>query len=155
MVIVGKNDERHAWAIRHSNDARQPRIGLVEWLEPPFFQGRYKNLFSQDELKALGYEYQKYDRLFEQLSVTGFKPASYGVEPMRAHIRPQGEFYWTIGGNHRLGMAIVLDAILSVQVLTRHREWQFIREKFAEGEGDVVEKYRNHPDLQEFLEMRH
>jgi len=84
-----------------------------------------------DELESI-YE-KRYDSLFKVLKEKGFRPAGQGVRPVYVCIDRGGEIYYTVDGNHRLAMAMVLGIQkIPVQVLRRHKDWQIRRDRICE-----------------------
>jgi len=106
-----------------------------------------------DELERF-YE-QRYDRLYEALKEQGFQPAGDGVRPVYVCIDRDGKMYYTVDGNHRLAMVLVLGVRkIPVKVLRRHKLWQLRRDELCRKmrRGDLSEqdcRILVHPDLQD------
>ncbi|PKD43255.1 hypothetical protein [Rhodohalobacter barkolensis] len=135
-------------------------IEQKEWIETTLFQ-HYKSLLKKNR-QVLGrnsikeieaYYEENIDSLFTAIKTIGILPAGNGdpgIDPLYVHIGRNGEFFYTVEGNHRLSMAIVLNIEkIPVQVWKRHKLWQEKREKIL---GDRLipknlKKYLNHPDI--------
>ena len=106
-----------------------------------------------DDLERI-YE-QRYDRLYEGLKEQGFRSAGDGVRPVYVCIDRDGKVYYTVDGNHRLAMVLVLGIRkIPVQVLRRHKLWQLHRDDLCRKlrRGGLSEDDREkltHPDLQD------
>ena len=142
IVFSCRRDNKINSTITHFRDG-------VPWIETGLFTSRYAKSMDNASLLSLAEEYKKYDRLFEKAKVSGLLPPSKekGISPMFIHIGPRGEIYWTCDGNHRLGIAIVLELSIPVIVLNRHTEWQDIRDKAMLNPSALDSQILNHPDL--------
>ena len=98
---------------------------------------------------------QRYDSLYEALKEEGFQPAGDGVRPVYVCIDWDGKIYYTVDGNHRLAMVLVLGIRkIPVKVLRRHKLWQLRRDDLCRKlrRGEVSGDDRDlltHPDLQD------
>jgi hypothetical protein len=135
-------------------------LGL-EWEETDLFRyfyplqfvrknGRIKGATSIPELAEV---YRRvYDPLYEKMRVEGFRTPSLdapNVSFVYVHIDRYGQFMFTTGGNHRLGMALALKlSTIPVRVLTRHLAWQATREAVK---ADVASAQSDHPDLRDLV----
>ena len=106
-----------------------------------------------EELERI-YE-QRYDRLYQALKEEGFRPAGHEVRPVYVCIDRDGKMYYTVDGNHRLAMVLVLGIRkIPVKVLRRHKLWQLRRDELCRklGQGELSQKDHDtlaHPDLQD------
>jgi hypothetical protein len=104
-----------------------------------------------EELERI-YE-ERYDRLFKDLKEKGFRPAGEEVRPVYVCIDRDGKMYYTVDGNHRLAMALVLGIrSIPVKVLRRHKLWQLLRDEVYGRlrQGTLSEDDRHmlrHPDM--------
>jgi hypothetical protein len=131
------------------------------WSETSLFRDHFAKIprtrslpMRAGNLTELEEKYEEtYDRLFDEIKTTGFRSAHEGVNPLYVCIGPQGGFYYTVDGNHRLAMAIVLKLDrIPVRVLRRHQTWQLYRERLLRqlqrGEISVDDvRKMGHPDL--------
>lgn len=135
----------------------------VPWRETRLFREKHKMLFQKhdrvkgaktmDELEQHYISY--YDGLFEGIKKDSLLPASPEnphIDPIYVHIGPEGEIIYTVDGNHRLYMAMILGIQeMPVKVWMRHASWQKIRDKLLSGADKnpdpELEKYRSHPDI--------
>lgn len=78
----------------------------------------------------------------------------------RVHVGRDGRFLFGSGGRHRFYLSRLLGIdTVPVQVLSRHRDWQVVREGGAGPETVdplpvAVRRRFDHPDLQEFAPVR-
>lgn len=130
-----------------------------EWIDTDLFQRFYGPRFAQSEAPVKGAKsiaelvarYERvYDRLYTLMRDDGFKTPTLSepdISFVYVHIARNGEFMYTLEGNHRLGLALALGLErIPVRVATRHRGWQLVRERLAAGTpmaGDDA----GHPDL--------
>ena len=71
------------------------------------------------------------------------------VNEIAVDIGRNGELLWNMCGQHRLAVAKVLEIDkICVQVLRRHKQWQFIRNQIRKGHS-IPEDITNHPDIQD------
>lgn len=134
----------------------------LPWRETVLFQQYAENLPQEalpkgardlDELERI-YE-QRYDSLFRALKEDGFRPAGNGVRPVYVCIDREGGIYYTVDGNHRLAMALVLGIRkIPVQVLRRHKDWQIRREALCRklrvgGSAELESELLGHGDLRD------
>ncbi len=142
--------------------AKQRYVQGMPWRETDLFKqfsadspskplpGGARNL---DDLERI-YE-QRYDSLYEALKEGGFRPAGDGVRPVYVCIDHDGKMYYTVDGNHRLAMVLVLGIRkIPVKVLRRHKLWQLMRDELCGKlrQGELSEKdleMLTHPDLQD------
>lgn len=135
----------------------------VPWQETRLFRNFYQRKF-REGLKVHGYGnpndleayYKKrYDKLFERIRENGVLPASGDnpeIEPIYVHIDRDGEILYTVDGNQRLGICMILGIEkIPVRVWMRHREWQQKREKILGASGAGVtsphREFLDHADI--------
>ena len=123
------------------------------WQETTIFRERYikkevlpGNAMNLNELA--NYYSKRYDAIFESIKKEeGLLPPyknNPNIAPMYICIGSKGEIFWTVDGNHRLYMAMVLGIEkIPVKVLKRHKKWQAFRERTLQSEIKPFE----HPDL--------
>ena len=143
----------------------------VPWEETTLFRKKYVPLFEKREvikgcssLSELAVHYSKtVDVLFENVKREGLLPQSKkrpDIDPIYIHIGPEGEIIYTVDGNHRLYMAMILGMEeIPVNVWMRHEKWQEIREQILGDVGSVknenLKRYLNHPDIISDIENDH
>lgn len=144
-----------AWKL---SSMRQRFVAGLEWEDTDLFQRFYRPRFASGEqvrgttsLTELAGVYRRaYDPLFESIRKHGFLTPSLenpGVSFVYVHIDRGGEFMFTRGGNHRLGMALALGLrSMPVRVVTRHLAWQRVREEVKQGLRPAT-SFAGHPDL--------
>lgn len=108
--VVGSSDKYQS-IIKHFRDG-------VPWLETDLFQVRYHNrlekgehIYEIDNLKELAFHYESYyDTMFEDLKNNGVKSPNEdkSIDPILVDIDKDGNICYTLNGNHRLAMLIVL-----------------------------------------------
>lgn len=139
--------------------AMQQRFLLgYEWEETDLFRCTYQPQFLRaakvkgtSNISELATLYRRvYDRLYEKIRDNGFNTPTLR-EPeatfVYVHIGRDGEILYTLGGNHRLGIALALNLeSIPVRVVSRHLEWQRIREEAHAGSSGVA-LFCEHPDL--------
>lgn len=135
-----------------------------KWKHTDLFQQRYKKqlknglrLRGVDNLDDLDKIYCKYfDKLFINLEKEGVVPPSEerpDIKPIYIHINKNGELLYTVDGNHRLAMCMVLGIkTMPVRVWLRHEEWQqkrelLLGESFNEVLSPELRSYISHPDI--------
>ena len=143
----------------------QQRFSLgYEWEETDLFRYTYQPQFLRvggtvkgtNSISELATHYQRvYDRLYVTIQDHGFNTPT-PQEPEAAfvyvHIGRDGEILYTQGGNHRLGIALALELeSIPVRVISRHIEWQRIREEAKAG-TKVIAPYFDHPDLNSLVQ---
>lgn len=117
-----------------------------------------KKIHGMSNMEELEKYYEKrYDSLFRKIKENGILPATEEnprIAPIYIHINKNGEFLYTVDGNHRLAMCKVLGIKkIPVQVWMRHKEWQQKREIMLGGDANseekrvLLEKYKHHPDI--------
>jgi len=124
---------------------------LLQFLE------RIDNLY--DRIKSDGYKTQK--ELLEQSPEETKKLNNDAPSPelneIGVNIGRNGEFLWQYGGQHRLCIAQLLDLDkVPVRVLTRHEQWQAIRDeiKLAKSYSALTRRSKSklhHPDLRDII----
>ena len=146
-----------AWKI---SAARQRFVSGFEWEDTDLFQRFVRPKFAKGErvrgtasLTELADVYRRvYDPLFEAIRKHGFLTPSIdnpGVSFVYVHVDRGGEFMFTRGGNHRLGMAVALGLrSMPVRVVTRHLAWQRVREEVKQGLRPAT-SFPDHPDLRD------
>jgi hypothetical protein len=144
--------------------------GLVErfelgipWEETSLFRESFRTRLAQKghvgglrSLAELGCYYRNHvDRLYSIMESDGFQPPSLRkrISPVYAYIGRSGEFLWGPGGNHRLGIAKLLDLeAIPVRIHLRHELWQEVRERVAvDGCAALGDRFSRHPDLTDLL----
>ena len=104
--------------------------------------------------------YQNVDQLYTNMRESGYKtqetPESYWdidtnkLDMITVNIGRDGKFIFNSNGWHRLTICKLLN-VDSVPVLvgTRHTQWQRIRERFHQrnGELDGIDQFEEHPDI--------
>ncbi|MGY6587749.1 MAG: hypothetical protein ACXIUB_05605 [Wenzhouxiangella sp.] len=142
-LVLSNKDHKVNSVIAHFKDG-------VPWIETGLFRTRYAKQMNGDKLRLLAKDYEKYDRLFEDVKINGFRTPSFDSEisPMFIHIGPLGEIFWTAGANHRLAMALILGLPLPVFVLNRHVKWQKVREAALLDPASLPDSLLDHPDLE-------
>lgn len=123
------------------------------WQETTLFRERYINKKilpgNATNLNELANYYsERYDAIFESIKENkGLLPPDKNkpnIAPMYICIGSKGEIFWTVDGNHRLYMAMVLGIEkIPVKVLKRHKKWQAFRDQTLQREIKPFE----HPDL--------
>jgi len=135
----------------------------VPWKETRLFSQFYQKKLQNgsevhgfDNLDDLETYYKnRYDTLFEQIQANGILPASAQnpeIEPIYVYIDSDGEILYTVDGNHRLGICMILGIEkIPVRVWMRHRKWQRKREEILgnrkEGLKRINRRFREHPDI--------
>ena len=132
------------------------------WIDTDIFRGTYSNVYARGgtvkgapTLAALATHYDHvYDSLYERISKRGFVVPTLG-DPrptfVYVHIGRGGELLFTSGGHHRLGIALALGLrSIPVRVLTRHLEWQRLRESFKRAAFFTADA-APHPDVHDLL----
>jgi len=167
LVLAGDWDVRYrrpvdiAWKIPSMH---QRFVEGRDWVDTELFRRVYAPRFEEsggvrnaESLAALADHYSRvYDRLFEVIRERGFRTPSLGdpdISFMYVHIGRAGEFMYTRGGNHRLGIALALGVTsMPVRVVTRHRAWQSVREEVRSGRRPRGIDL-DHPDLQDLVRL--
>jgi hypothetical protein len=149
---------------------RSGYLGLIEhfrdgvpWKQTQLFQEKYRNLLSKrgevkgcSNLDELEKHYtETYDTLYENIREHGLLPASPenpDIDPVYVHIGPEGELIYTVDGNHRLYIALILGIEqMPVRVWMRHARWQRTRDHILGRNGKDVDmdyqKFLGHPDI--------
>jgi len=118
-----------------------------------------------DDLEKYLYDnFRQVDKLFNKIKSEGYIE-NYKIQhnrPGRAQpVKDKLEVLVTIGrdgqinlfeGNHRFGIARVLDIEIPVHVICRHKKWQEIRDSiYNDGLSEDYVHLQNHPDLQDIL----
>lgn len=146
----------------------------MEWEETDYYQHiRYKYQRSSKH-KKLGFDdLQTYvkklcgqcDRLYEDIVINGYETGHKGVHVspgVTQPVRDQLEVLVVIDrngqinffeGNHRFGIARVLDLEIPAQVVCRHKQWQKFRDEIYNNglSEEHDEDLRKHPDLQDII----
>lgn len=110
----------------------------------------YDELLSQGKSKpAIESRLFKVEELYQSMSKNGYQPHSTlkeGTEILVA-IGRTGEIYLR-EGHHRYAIASILNEPIYVQVICRHRRWQFLRDRILSGKMQDPEIAAElHPDL--------
>ncbi|GAA1343394.1 hypothetical protein GCM10009647_087580 [Streptomyces sanglieri] len=171
--------KRRGWVVNGDWDKRgQP---FMERVCPKAIKQRYVDELEWDDtILADHYSGRKYkrrceriERLYRSIHSDGYRtqqellsenPSSAwdglndAMHPLANEIAVDigrnGEFLWNMCGQHRLAIAKVLDVEeVCVQVFRRHKDWQQIRDRI-QANGDVPDKLRDHPDLQDVLKSK-
>jgi|GEM_PF-2249274 hypothetical protein len=136
----------------------------LQWKETELFKKRYradldrgKKINGLENLKEIEMYYREYyDKLYMNLKINGVIEASKSrpeIAPIYIHIGENGEILYTVDGNHRLYMCMVLGIeSIPVRVWLRHEKWQQKREilfgeKKTDLQSDLIDKYSTHPDI--------
>jgi hypothetical protein len=135
----------------------------MPWEETALFREKYVPLFEKQGVikgcrslsELAGHYSETVDVLFENVKREGILPQSQErpeIDPIYIHIGPDGEIIYTVDGNHRLYMAMILGIEeIPVKVWMRHKKWQEIREKILRDDSSVkyerLKRFLNHPDL--------
>jgi len=148
-----------AWKI---STMRQRFCHGMDWEDTDLFQLMYAGRIARvgevrgaKTLEELAGQYRRvYDPLFEAMRRDGFTTptlAHPNVTYVYVHIDRNGDFLYTLEGNHRLGMALALGLpTIPVRVVTRHRSWQLVREEVKRApHGHATRDLGDHPDLQD------
>lgn len=109
----------------------------------------------EDKQKYFEYYNKNYNALFESIKRDGILPSSDEnpeILPVYVHIGRRGEILYTVDGNHRLFMAMILGIkSMPVRVWRRHSQWQRIRDEIIGKDSDKIKKeykkYLSHPDI--------
>lgn len=133
------------------------------WIETALFKEKYtdkeqtkKLPFQAQNLQELAEIYEKrYSPIFNSMKRVGFLPANGNLAPAFVCIGEKGELYYTMDGNHRMYMAMILGLNkIPVKVLKRHKKWQHIKEQIKrnpEAIHTTLKEFYNHPDLVGYL----
>ncbi len=146
----------------------------MDWNETDYYQYISNSCDQQNIHKKRGFEeavdylqtrFEKYDELFRDIKNNGYQPGHTGshVVPGKSQpIRSQLEVLVTIDrhgkvnffeGNHRFGIARVLDISIPAHVVCRHKMWQNTRDEiYKNGFSNGNEGLRDHPDLQDIVD---
>ena len=124
----------------------------LPWMETSLFKNHYALKLSENELKKKAEQYTAtHDKLYHDLKNNGFKvPTKENIiAPIYICIGPEGEILWTVDGNHRLFMAMILEINkIPVMILKRHEKWQLIRDKVIAGKDEkLFSRFSKHPDI--------
>lgn len=135
----------------------------LPWKDTDLFKNTYQKKLQEgirvhgcDNLADLEKFYEhRYDNLFAKIRDQGILPASDrypGIEPIYVHIDHNGEILYTVDGNHRLCMCMILEIEkIPVRVWMRHKGWQEKREHIlarnGKGVGIEYEPFLAHPDI--------
>jgi hypothetical protein len=133
------------------------------WSEIHHFEELHKRIeknmvLRKQKIKTIGdleHYYEKtYGKMFYEIKSNGFLPSNDenpGITPMYVCIGPEGQLYWTVDGNHRLFMAMIIqEKKIPVKVLKRHKEWQNTRDLILSKQTNLPEHLENHkihPDI--------
>lgn len=151
----------------------------VDWTETEYYERVYpkvinsiwRNCSSEEDLEQF---FDRIDKLYEQIKQHGYKTQAELLEenPERTselnndashpllneigvNIGRDGEFLWQYGGQHRLCIAQLLELdTVPVQVLTRHRQWQKLRDQIRKVSSidelsEETKTHLEHPDLRD------
>jgi len=106
--------------------------------------------------------YYKIDNLYQEIKENGYRkiPRNSKTDPRKynvvsVHVGRKGDFIFSGSGNHRLSIAKILGLnLIPVRVLGRHKQWQELREEiYKNGLPEEHENLRDHPDLQDVLDL--
>ena len=132
----------------------------IEWHETKLYEDYTTDQMSHKDVIS---HLQRFDDLFESLQQrykTSFElPDAKFMEEVCVCIARDGEILHSRSGRHRLIIAKILGLDeIPVRVMTRHTQWQKIRETCHEqlqtdGKlSDELVRFRGHPDLVDLLE---
>ena len=154
-MLISENNKHHAIIQRYQKKMR--------WRETDLFQKRYHEMLKKGmNVKGFTnlhdieqYYIDTYDKLFDSISEKGILPANEehpDIAPMHVVIYRDGEILYTVDGNHRLSMCMVLGIErIPVKIWLRHSEWQKKRDYILNKDpGELDEKhkkYLKHPDI--------
>jgi len=146
----------------------------MEWDKTEYYKRIFEKYSKTNQHKQKGFDdlqnymqkrCESYDDLFESIENKGYISGHNGsrLEPNRTQpIRDQLEVLVVIDrdgevcffeGNHRFGIARVLDIEIPAHVVCRHKQWQELRDEIHNnGLPEDREDLRNHPDLQDILD---
>lgn len=145
----------------------------MKWENTEYYQRTLKELNRtyrnrQQDLEELESRLKKrfnnIENLFNDIKTNGYKRGHTGsrlVPGSNQPVRDRREVLVVIDrhgkinffeGNHRFGIARVLNLEIPAQVVCRHKQWQDLRDKiYKNGLSEGHEDLRNHPDLQDVL----
>lgn len=146
----------------------------MEWEETEYYQNLYQQFTETNKHEERGFNNlesylekrcRNYDMLFNEIKSNGYREGHIGshlgpekIQPIRDRLEVlvvidrNGDVNF-FEGNHRFGIAWVLDLVIPAHVVCRHKQWQKVRDDIHNNgiTGKYGEMLRNHPDLQDLI----
>src|SRR5690606_31994287 len=147
---------------------RERFVDGIPWSESQLLRNRFedrkknsggiKGFDTFEELAAYYTEY--YDSLYENIKEKGMLPSlkNNDISPIYIDIDRDGNICYTLDGNHRLAMALILGIEeIPVRIRAIHKEWQLKRDELWKiGPDSFFEKYpelKDHRDLDDCIRI--
>lgn len=146
----------------------------MDWKETAYYDYLSSNYRDREVRKEKGIEdfetyftrrIERYEQLFSDIQLHGYRSNHDGsrldpgcTQPVRDRLEVlvtigrNGDIYF-FEGNHRFGIARVLDLKIPAHVVCRHHRWQTLRDEISNNGLSAVNdsSLRSHPDLTDIL----
>jgi hypothetical protein len=179
VINISSPSKRRGWVVDGDWDLRDDRfldrtipkaihrhfLDGIPWTETSLYtksdsEAEFRKQTDDIERLFANIEQQGYRSQQELLSedpMTAWRGLNDAIHPLvneiTVDIGRDGQILWSMGGQHRLAIAQILDLhSIPVQVMRRHADWQQIRSTAREEGYKTVADHRNHPDIQDILQ---